>query len=54
MTEAEFLEKMGDWLKAKRDLFPLGDAEWTVLDVVLDDIREAFHTGVMPWSLDED
>lgn len=54
MTEAEFLEKIGNWLKARRDQFQKDDTEWNTLDMVIDDLREAYHTGVMPWDLNED
>ena len=60
MNEAEFLEKIGNWIKARRDQFNKDSNDeteasaYSTLDSVLDDLREAFHTGIMPWDCNKE
>lgn len=53
MDEEAFLAKMIEWLKAKREEYNFESTAWHVLDGLVDDAREAYRTGVMPWEFSD-
>jgi hypothetical protein len=56
MTDEEFLAKLKEWLKSKRDEHRREDSSqvWFAIDDLKDEVSEALHIGVMPWELSND